>query len=285
VGDDAVAHRATVGPGAGQPTRTERRAEKAGDDPARRAPLEPTQVVRHLHAVLIGGQLRRDLRVDDRPAEDVDEVEKRQEESRQHRRRVQLDDRLPGHRRVDDQHDRRRDQDAQGPARGDRARGELHVVAGVQHRPHRDDAHQHDDGADDARGDAPERAHEQGRDGQRGGHAPERELDAVEHAVDERGPLHDVAHEDEQRDRQQGVVRHHAVGPLHDQVEDPVVVPVGAGHPEGDVAEDHPEPHQGEGGREAHHDRHHDEAEHRQAERGIAHGVRLCRSVSSITLR
>ena len=61
------------------------------------------------------------------------------------------------------------------------------------------------------------------------GHAAERELDAVEHPVDQRRPLHDVAHEDEQRDRQEGVVGHHAVRPLHHQVEDLVVVPVLAG--------------------------------------------------------
>src|SRR5262249_60556771 len=41
------------------------------------------------------------------------------------------------------------------------------------------------------------------------------------------------------------------------------------------VAEAHAQPQEREGGREAHHDRHHDEREHREAERGIAHGF-LC---------
>ena len=220
----------------------------------------------HRDAVLVGRQLGRDLRVDDRPAEDVDEVEERQEEARQHRRRVELDDRLAGHRRVDDQHHRRRDQDAEGAAGGDGAGGQPHVVAGVQHRPQRDDAHEDHHRADDAGGDAPERAHQERGHRQRGGHAPEGELHAVEHPVHQRRPLHDVAHEDEQRDRQQRVVGHHPVGPLHDQVEDPVVVPVLARGPEGEEAEDHAQAHQREGGREAHHDRDHDEPQHGEAE-------------------
>ncbi len=94
----------------------------------------------------------------------------------------------------------------------------------------------------------------------------------MEHAVHERGPFHHVAHEDEQGDREQRVVRHHAVGPLRDQVEHPVVVPVGARDPEGEVPEDHAEAHQGEGGRVAHHDRDHDQAQHDEAEGRVAHG-------------
>src|SRR5207237_812961 len=85
----------------------------------------------------------------------------------------------------------------------------------------------------------------------------------------------DVAHEDEQRYRQQGVVGHHPVGALDDQVEGPVVVPVLAGHPERDVPEDHAQAHQRERGGEAHHDGDHDEPEHGEAEGGIAHGL-LC---------
>src|SRR5262249_32225782 len=70
---------------------------------------------------------------------------------------------------------------------------------------------------------------------------------------------------------------------LHDQVEDAVVVPVQPGGPERDVAEDHPQPHQREGGGEAHHDRDHDERQHGEAEGGAAHGS--FRSLTSATWR
>ena len=256
-----------------------RRPERRGDEPAehaaRRPALEAPEPCRHGEPVLVGRQAGRDLGIDDRPAQDVHEIEERQEEARQHGRRIELDDRLPGHGRVDDQHHRRRDQDAERAPRRDRPRRQPHVVARVQHRPQRDHAHQDHDGADDPRRDAPERAHEQRRHGQRGGHAAERELDAVEHAVDERRPLHHVAHEDEQGDRQERVVGHDPVGPLDHEVEDPVVVPVLGGAQERDEPEEHPEAHERERRREAHHDRDHDEPEHQEPEGGIAHAGAL----------
>src|SRR4029453_1896455 len=133
---------------------------------------------------------------------------------------------------------------------------------------------------------------EHGRDRERGGHAAEGQLHAVEHAVHQRSPLHNVAHEDEKGDREQRVVGHHPVGPLGDQVEDTVVVPVGARDPEGDEAEHHAEAHQGERGGIAHHDRRHDEPQHEQTERRIAHWRRSssrtacsCTTPSSRTLR
>ena len=227
----------------------------------------------HRDPILIRRQPGRDPRIEERPPDDVDEVEERQEEARQHRRGVELHDRLSGDRRVDDEHDRRRNENAERAARRDGAGGQLDVVARVQHRPQRDDAHEDDDRPDDARGDAPERAHQQGRHRQRRRHPPEGELDGVEHPIHQRRPLHDVAHEDEQRDRQQRVVRHDPVRPLHDQIEGAVLPPMLDRVPEREVAEDHPEAHQRERGREAHHDRDHDEPEHRETERGIAHGV------------
>src|SRR2546422_6994986 len=48
-------------------------------------------------------------------------------------RSVELHDGLAGHRRVDDQHDRGRDEDAEGAPRSDRARGELDVVRSEEH--------------------------------------------------------------------------------------------------------------------------------------------------------
>jgi len=76
LGDDAVARRAAIlGPGA--PHRTG--SEGSGDEPRHDAPdpasLESLEILRHGDAVLIGREPGRDLRVDDRPAEDVDEIE------------------------------------------------------------------------------------------------------------------------------------------------------------------------------------------------------------------
>src|SRR4029434_191451 len=93
----------------------------------------------------------------------------------------------------------------------------------------------------------------------------------MKHAVDQRRALHDVAHEDKQRHRQQRIIDHDAVGPLHDQVEDSVLPPMMGWIPKSDVAENHPEAHEREGSRETHHDRDHDEPQHRQAECRIAH--------------
>src|SRR5207249_1817391 len=90
----------------------EGRVKRRGDEPGNDGPgtpvLERAQIIRHADSILIGSQLRCDLRIPDGPAQDVDEVEAGQKEARNHRRRIELDDRLPSHRRVDDQHDGRR---------------------------------------------------------------------------------------------------------------------------------------------------------------------------------
>src|SRR5438132_2477316 len=51
----------------------QRRPDEAGDDAAARTALESAEVVRHLDPVLVGRQLGCDLRIDDRPAEDIEE--------------------------------------------------------------------------------------------------------------------------------------------------------------------------------------------------------------------
>ncbi len=52
------------------------------------------------------------------------------------------------------------------------------------------------------------------------GNARGGEVQAAEQLVDELRALDQVAHEQEQRDRDQHVVRHHAVGPLDEEVQD-----------------------------------------------------------------
>ena len=152
----------------------EKRRRQSCQHVARIERLELAHPLGHRNAGLLFRQGRRDLRIEHRPADDVDEVEEGEEEAREHRRGVELHDRLSGDRRVDDDHHRRRDQDAERAAGGDDAGGELHVVAGAQHRVEGDHAHQHHHGADEAARDAPERAHDQRRDRERRRHAPER---------------------------------------------------------------------------------------------------------------
>ena len=182
---------------------------------------------------------------------------------------------MAGNCRIHDDHHRRRNQNSERAAGGNHAGRELDVVAGAQHRVEGDHTHQHHDRADQAAGDAPERAHDQRCDRERGGHASERELDRIEHLVDQRAALHHVAHQHEQRDRDQHVVGHGAVGALDHQVEHPVVPPSFRRVVESDEAEEDAEPHQREGGCEAHHDHDHDERQHQKPEGGIAHVLSL----------
>ena len=65
----------------------------------------------------------------------------------------------------------------------------------------------------------------------------------MEQPVENVGALDDVAHEHEQRHRDQHLVGHDRVGALHEKVEDDVA------HAE--VAEAEPQRHQGEGDRKA----------------------------------
>jgi hypothetical protein len=224
--------------------------------------LKLSHPVRYRDLGLVFGQWRSNLRIDHRPADDVDEIEERQKEARKHRSGVKLHHRLPGHRRIDDDHHGRRDENTERAACRDDAGGELHIVARLEHGIEGDHAHQHHHGAHQAAGDAPECAHDQRRNGERGRHFPERELDAVEHLVDQRAALHHVAHEHEQRDGDQNVIRHRPIGALDHQVEHLVVGEEMGRIVEGDEAEEHSEAHQGEGRREPHHDHDHDEGEH-----------------------
>ena len=265
-----VGHRLAVDLQAARLRRRGQRLEQGDEHVARIDFLETRDPGRHGYARLLLRQARRDLRIDHRPADDVDEIEEREEEAREHRGGVELHHRLTGNGGVDDDHHRGRNQDAERAACGDHAGRKLHVVAGTQHRVERDHAHQHDHGADEARGDAPEGADDQRRDGERGRHAPERELDRIEHLVDQRAALHHVAHQHEQRDGDEHVVGHRAVGAMDHQVEHAVLPPVLRRIEERDVAEEDSEPHQREGRGEAHHDHDHDEHEHQQPEHGFA---------------
>ena len=98
------------------------------------------------------------------------------------------------------------------------------------------------------------------------GHVLHGELHRAKQLVDDVGALDDVAHEDEERNRDQHVVRHHAPGPLHHEVEDRVLENRLAGLVERIEAEDHAQSHQRKGGGKAEHDRHHDEPQHQETD-------------------
>ena len=112
------------------------------------------------------------------------------------------------HRPHDDQHDRRRDEDAERAAGGDRAGGHLHVVAGFVHRPRRHDAENGDRCADDAGRRCKDGRDEQDRDEQGAPRARHHQLHRPEQPLHQPRLFHDDAHEDEQRHRDQLVVQH-----------------------------------------------------------------------------
>src|SRR6266851_8608284 len=91
-------------------------------------------------------------------------------------------------------------------------------------------------------------------------------MQAPEQPVDQLRPLDEIAHEQEQRNRDQHVVRHHAVGALHEKVEHPPVrgrrVDAAVGKP----GEENAHSHQGKGRGKAEHDADADQREHHEAQ-------------------
>ena len=76
-------------------------------------------------------------------------------------------------------------------------------------------------------------------------------MQAAEQAVDQLRPLDEVAHEEEERNRDQHVVRHHAVGALHEEIERLRDGELGIDGVVGVPGEEHAHAHQRERGREA----------------------------------
>jgi hypothetical protein len=217
--------------------------------------------------------LRAQRRVDDRARDHVDHVQAGEQEAGDDRGGVHLDHRDAGRGRVDDEQDRGRDQDAQRAAGGDDAAGELLVVAGLEHRRQRDQPHQRDHRAHDAGGGGEKGAGDERGHRHRAGKKAQAHLQAVEQPVQDVGPLDDVAHEQEQRDRDQHIVVHHAEGVLREEVEDAVVPEVLTGGEVGVIAEADAHRHQREGDREAQEDDADEQAQHQQGNGGIAHGT------------
>ena len=143
-------------------------------------------------------QFGRHLRVDDGPADDVNQIEKCQKEAREHGRGIQLHHRLPGDGSVDNDHHRGWNQNTQRAAGSNDARCQTRVITGLEHRVEGDHAHQHHYCADQPAGNTPKGTDDQGGHGQRSRHAPKCQLHRVKHFVDQRASFHHIAHEHEQ---------------------------------------------------------------------------------------
>ena len=177
----------------------------------------------HLRVALVDHRLWRDRGLQPGAPDHVDQIEPGEDEAGDQRAGVELDDRDAGRRRIDDQHDRRRDQDAERAAGADDAGGEAGVVAGLEHRREGEEPHQRHHRADDAGGGRKQRAGDQRRHRHRAGNPPRDDAQRREQPVDDVGALDDVAHEQEQRHGGQDVVGHDREGLVHEQVEDVVV--------------------------------------------------------------
>ena len=209
-----------------------------------------------------GGSLRRELRIEQRHDDDVEHVEAGQHDAGEERAGVKLHHRHAGGRAIEDEHHARRNQDAETAARAHHAGRDLHVVARAQHRGKRQQAHQRH--ARRRRCRSRSRRSRRWR-ASRARASPDRaggKLQRAEQPVENVGALDDVAHEDEQRDRDQHVVRHHRIGALDEQIEHQIAHRV--------VAEEHAERHQRERDRESEHDEDDEQREHQHAELGIA---------------
>jgi hypothetical protein len=237
------------------------RAQQRGQGRALAAAAQPLGQGRQVHMARFGRQRRHQRRLQLGQQHHVQHVQPRQHQPGKEGAGIQLHDRHAGRRAVDDQHHRRRDQDAQAAARRDGAGRDAHVVAALEHLRQGQQPHQRDDGANDAGGGREHRAGEDGGDRERAGHARHGQVQALEELVDEVGPLHEITHEDEQRDGDEHVVAHHLEGALHHQRERLAGVEV-VGQPR----EEHAHAHQREGRREAQHDGHDDQGQHGQAE-------------------
>ena len=110
----------------------------------RAAPNRPASALRLVRAQACGkrrqddvpfalAQRRREMRLQLGDDDDVEHVQRRQHDSGEERAGVELHHRDAGRGAVDDQQHRGRNQDAETAAGGDRARRQLHAVAGAQH--------------------------------------------------------------------------------------------------------------------------------------------------------
>ena len=222
------------------------------------------------------GRFRRQAGVDGRPPHHVDHVKAGQQHAREHGAGIELDHGDTGRRRVDDQHDGRRNENAQTPAGADDSGGKTFVVAGLQHDREGQQPHQGHHGADDADGGGEHGAGQQRRHRQGPGYGAGRDVEAEKQPIDDVGALDHVPDEQEQRHRDQHVVDHHRIGLVDQQVEDPVIedmVPL-VGRGVGVVAEEEGHGDQRETDGKTQQDGEDEEPQHHDGDLGIGHSWR-----------
>ena len=216
---------------------------------------------------------RAEPRVHEAPAKAVEDVERGEQEAGSERGGVELGDRHADHRAHDDQHDARRDQDAERAACGDRARRKLWVVAALDHDRRRHDAEHRHRRADDAGRHGEHRGGEDHDQEQSAPHRSQHVAESAEQALHEAGLLRHVAHEDEQRHGRQHLLLHQADDLEVGEVEHP--------RPEPHEAKDEGEEQKREGDRETDEDDAEEQDEHDQAEQ-LQPGHTTCVSGRSI---
>ena len=223
------------------------------------------------HDTVFGRHGRRQVRLPFGQQNDIKHIEAGQHDAGEKCTGIQLDHRHTGGSAVDDQHHRRRDQNAQATTGRDGAGGQLHAVTGPQHGRQGQQAHQRDHGTDDAGGGGKNRAGDDGRHSQRARQPRCRQVHAFKELFNQVGALNEVAHEDEQRNGNQHVVGHHRVGALHHQVQRLLDRQRRVGASVSDPCEQHAHAHQGERSGETQHDGHHHQCQHQQAQVAIGH--------------
>jgi hypothetical protein len=124
---------------------------------------------------------------------------------------------------VDDQHDRRRDENAEAAAGADDAGRIAHIVLRLEHRRQSEQAHQRYNGANNAGGGREDRAGRQRRDCQRTGKPSRGKLKRIKEPADDIRSFDHISHEQEQRHGDENFVRHNREGVLHEEIEYPVV--------------------------------------------------------------
>ncbi len=156
-------------------------------------------------------QRRHVLRPDEADDQHPDAEQRDLDDARADRAGIHVADRAAELVGEHDQHQRRRDELGDGAGGGDDAHGVARRVAVFHHQRHRDHAHGDDRGRDRAGDGAENGADEDHRVGQAAAHRPEQLADRIEQVLGEAAALEDRAHEGEERDRQQQVVRDDAV--------------------------------------------------------------------------
>ena len=246
----------------------------------RRAP-EPDQCIaamlrqrlregRKLDALLALGKRRHEVRLPPREQDHVTHVEAREHEAGEERSGIELHHRYPCYGAIHDQQHRGRDQDAEAASRGHRARRDFDVVSGLEHRRKSEQAHQRHHCADNPGRRGEDRARDDGCDRERPRHSGSGEVQTLEQLVDQLRPLDEIAHEEKQRDRDQHVVRHDAVGALHEKIEHALDrgrrIDAAVRKP----SVEHAHPHERKCRGKSEHDAHADQREHHEAQVAVA---------------